>query len=102
MNTVFSVDDIVYIDHESKNLKMYMADGNFFPEDITYYRVKLMLNENFVRINKTVIVNLLYVSRIDRNCIILINDEHFEIEIEYEKEVTNRFYKIKLENFMSE
>ena len=100
MNAVFSVDDIVYINHENKQLEMFMADGNLFPEDITYYRVKLMLNDAFVRVNKSVIVNLTFASRIDGTDIVLINDKRFEIMPEYEKNVINEFYKFKLENFM--
>lgn len=100
MKEDFPVEDVVYVIHDEKSVRLFMADGSFFPESIAYYHVIKMLNDKFVRVNKNVIVNLEYAARIDGNCIILINDCKFNIDSEYEKNATNEFYKTKLLNFL--
>ena len=100
MKESFSVENVVYVSHDGKSVQLFMSNGSFFPDNITYYHVIRMLNDDFVRVNKNVIVNLNYAVRIDGNAIILINDCKFNMDELYAKNVTNAFYKLKLMNFL--
>ena len=56
MNGNFSVDNVVYLGHDNKDISLVMADGTILGDGITYYHVIRKLNDKFVRVNKNTIV----------------------------------------------
>lgn len=93
------VDNVVCITHDSKSVRLVMADGKFLDDTVTYYHIIRLITDKFVRVNKNTIVNLAYAMRIDDDFIYMANDNKFSIDNEYLKNATNEFYKLKLENF---
>ena len=92
-------DDVIAIIHDAKNTTVILTNGKHLLNEISYYSALRVTDENFIRINKSAIVNLLYATRIDKNILYMANDESYEIEKEHQKDVMNLFYRLKLEKF---
>jgi len=92
-------DNVVSVTHDTKNVTVVMSDGKQLYNEISYYSILRIINDCFVRVNKNSIVNLSYATRIDKNVVYMANDDSYEIEKEHLKDVTNMFYRLKLEKF---
>ena len=92
-------DDIVSVVHSEKDVTVIMSNGKRFFNEMSYYSALRIMDENFLRINKSTIVNLTYVTRINKNILYMANDENYEIEKEYLNDTMNLFYKLKLRKF---
>lgn len=92
-------DNIVSVIHNGKEVTVITSDGKRLFNEISYYGALRIIDENFVRISKSVIANLSYATRTDKNILYMINDESYEIEKEFLKDTMNLFYKLKLQKF---
>ena len=95
-------DEVVAIIHDAKNTTVVLNNGKHLLNEISYYSALRIIDENFVRVSKSAIVNLLYATRIDKNTLYMANDESYEIEKEHQKDVINLFYRLKLEKFRAD
>lgn len=100
MTADICIDNVVCITHDNKSVRLVMADGALLDNTVTYYHIIRLISDQFVRVNKNTIVNLVYASKIDDNFIYMANENKFNIESEYLKNATNEFYKLKLKNFL--
>ncbi len=99
MNSDLMIDKIVYITHTEDSFEIFYVFGKSCTDICSYYTLLKALDENFVRVNESTIINFEFVSKCTDKKIETITGDAFCVSPKYQKTATNTFFKIKLEKF---
>ena len=99
MNSDLMIDKIMYITHNEDSFKIHYTFEKCYENICSYYTLIKSLGDNFLRINDTTIINFEYITKCTEKKITVINGATFDVSPKYQKNATNKFFKMKLEKF---
>jgi len=95
------IDKILYITHSEDSFEIFYSFGKSCENICSYYTLLKSLDENFIRVNDSTIVNFNFVSKCTEKNVVVITGNSFCVSPKYQKNATNTFFKIKFKSFIS-